>query len=98
MLNKRLSDFGARNLRTRVPKGSALKTTSLFKMWPLEWDGGRVRQTRSFDWKNNEERTREVEVLGATWPLCRGMPYGIVAYRQDKVTHSRFRLIGLTSA
>ena len=41
----------ARNLRTRVPKGSALKTISLFKMWPLEWDGGRVRQTRSFDWK-----------------------------------------------
>ena len=35
----------------------------------------------------------------ATWPLlCRGMPYGIVAYRQDKVTHTRFRLIGLTSA
>ncbi len=25
MLNKRLPDFGARNLRTRVPKGSALK-------------------------------------------------------------------------
>ena len=26
-------------------------TVSLFNMWPLEWDGGWVRQMRSFDLK-----------------------------------------------
>ena len=51
MLNERLSDFGARNFTYPGSKGIGIKTVSLFKMWPLEWDGGWVRQTRSFDWK-----------------------------------------------
>jgi len=65
MLNDRLSDFRARNFTYPGSKGIGIKTVSLSKMLPLEWDGGWVWQTRSFDWKINEERTRDI--LVATW-------------------------------
>ena len=53
-------------------------------MWPLEWDGGWVRQTRSFDWKIMR---REHEMfLSPCGALCRGMPHGYVAYRLCEVS------------
>ena len=81
MLNERLSDFGARNFTYPGSKGIGIKTVSLFKMWPLEWDGGWVRQTRSFDWKIMR---REHEMFLS--PMCRGVPHGYVAYRLFEVS------------
>jgi hypothetical protein len=79
MLNERLSDFGARNFTYPGSKGSALKPFLFFKMWPLERNGGWVRQTRSFDWKiMRREYEMFLSPLGA---LCHGMPHGYVAYR-----------------
>ena len=84
MLNERLSDFGARNFTYPGSKGIGIKTVSLFKMWPLEWDGGWVRQTRSFDWKIMR---REHEMfLSPRGALCRGVPHGYVAYRLFEVS------------
>jgi hypothetical protein len=83
MLNERLSDFGPETLRTRVPKGRH-ENRSLFNMWPLEWDGGWVRQTRSFDWKMMR---REHEMfLSPRGALCRGMPRDYVANRFCEVS------------
>ena len=81
MLNERLSDFGARNFTYPGSKGVGIETVSLSNMWPLEWDGGWVWQTRSFDWKIMRREhemflsPRGAMVFSPRGTMCRGMPY-----------------------